>query len=151
MPDSDSAKSSDPARPNCHLQNLDCLLGTWKISGGASGRIRFERVEGGFFLLQHIDLEYGGRKIKGMEVIGRLQFPGGKPTPDIHSRFYSFYDGLTLDYVYELEGERLQIWFGPRGSGNYFLGHFSEDRKSFGGAWKWPGGGYEAVGTKVEE
>jgi len=151
MPDHDSARSSVSARLNRGLQSLDPLLGTWKISGGAQGQIRFERVEGGFFLLQHVDLEYGGRKIKGMEVIGHLQFPGEQPTADIHSRFYSFYDGLTLDYVYELEGERLQIWFGPRGSGNYFLGHFSEDRKSFGGAWKWPGGGYEAVGTKVEE
>jgi len=136
-------------QPSPDLRSLDRLVGTWKISGGAHGQIRFERVEGGFFLLQHVNLEFGGRKIKGMEVIGHLHFPGEQPASDIHSRFYSFLDGLTLDYVYELEGNRLQIWFGPKGSENYFLGHFSEDGDSFRGAWKWPAGGYEVVATKI--
>lgn len=136
-------------QPNLDLKSLDRLLGTWQISGGPQGQIRFEKMEGGFFLMQHIELEYGGRKIKGVEVIGHLQFPGENPTPGIRSRFYSFLDGLTLDYVYELEGSRLQIWFGPRGSDNYFLGHFSEGGDSFRGAWKWPGGGYDVIATKV--
>ena len=121
MPDNDSRESSEPAQLNPDLPSLDRLLGTWNISGGAHGQIRFERMEGGFFLLQHVELEYGGRKIKGMEVIGRLQFPGEKPTPEIHSRFYSFFDGLTLDYVYELEGDRMQIWFGRKARPIIFL------------------------------
>jgi len=136
-------------QPSPDLDSFERLLGTWKISGGAQGQIRFERMEGGFFLLQHVELEYGGRKIKGMEVIGHLQFPGEKPTSEIRSRFYSFLDGLTLDYVYELEGSRLQIWFGPKGSDNYFLGHFSETGNSFHGAWKWPAGGYEVTANRV--
>jgi hypothetical protein len=136
-------------QPNVDLKSLDRLLGTWKISGGAQGEIRFEQMEGGFFLMQHIELEYGGRKIKGVEVIGHLQFPGEKSTPEIRSRFYSFLDGLTLDYVYELEGSRLQIWFGPKGSENYFRGYFSEGGDSFRGAWKWPGGGYDVIATRV--
>jgi len=128
---------------------LDRLVGTWRISGGARGKIRFERTGGGFFLLQHVELEYNGRKIEGLEVIGHVHFPGDKPTPEIHSRFYSFLDGLTLDYVYELQGDRLQIWFGPKGSDNYFLGYISADGNSFRGAWKWPSGGYDVNATKV--
>jgi len=131
------------------ISSLDRLIGTWRISGGASGNIRFERLEGDFFLIQHVELEYGGRKIKGIELIGHLQFPGEKPSQEIRSRFYSFLDGLTLDYVYEMEGDRLQIWFGPKGSNNYFLGHFSADGNSFQGAWKWPSGGYEVKATRV--
>lgn len=145
------AKSANSGQDGFHsdVSSLDRLVGTWRISGGASGKIRFERMEGGFFLIQHVELEYGGRKIKGVELIGRLHAPGDKPTPEIRSRFYSFLDGLTLDYVYELEGDRLQIWFGPKGSGNYFLGHFNADGDSFHGAWKWPSGGYDVKATKV--
>lgn len=31
------------------------------------------RMEGGFFLMQHFDFVQGGRKIKGIEIIGHLQ------------------------------------------------------------------------------
>src|SRR5262245_39317446 len=91
-------------RPNPDLKRLDKLVGTWRVSGEAQGEIRFEWMEGEFFLVQHIDLEYGGRKIKGIEFIGHTQGFGEEPGTDLRSRVFSFLDGLTLDYVYELEG-----------------------------------------------
>jgi hypothetical protein len=83
-------------------QPLERLVGTWKQSGGVEGEITYEWMEGGFFLTQHVDLVSDGRKIKGIEVIGHLQLFGEEPSKDIKSRFFSFLDGMTLDYVYEI-------------------------------------------------
>jgi len=136
-------------KPDNDLKNLDKLVGTWELSGDIKGRIRFEWAEGGFFLVQYIDLEYE-RKIKGIEMIGHTQLPEEKPSKDIKSRFYDFLTGLTLGYTYEVVGENITIWFGERGSDNLFKGKFSRDGKSYYGAWKWPGGGYSLTANKVK-
>jgi hypothetical protein len=106
-------------------------------------------MEGGFFLVQHFDLIHGGRPIKGIEVIGHLQLFGEEPIPEIRTRVYSYLDGMTLDYVYELEGDTLTIWGGEKGSPSYYKGTFSEDGKVLEGGWVWPGGGYNTVSTRV--
>ena len=90
--------------PNQDLKSLDRLVGTWKQSGGVEGTVTYEWAEGGFFLIQHVDMESDGRPIKGMEIIGHVQAFGEEPGPDIKSRFFSFLDGMTLDYVYEIDG-----------------------------------------------
>jgi hypothetical protein len=138
------------AAPSADLRTLQPIVGTWRLSGEAQGEIRYEWAEGAFFLMQHVDLEYGGRKIKGVEIIGHLQPIGASASEDIHSRFYSFLDGLTLDYVYEIADDTWTIWFGPRGSDNRFVAKLSADGESYRGAWRWPGGGYELVGTKIK-
>ena len=103
-------------------------------------------MEGGFFLIQHVDL---GPEAKGMEVIGHERPLGGEPSADIKSRFYGA-TGDTLDYTYELKGDTLRIWFGDRGSPAYYEGAFSEDGATLRGAWHYPGGGgYEAISTRV--
>jgi hypothetical protein len=142
-------KSKSPQSSDA-LGNLDRLLGTWKMSGGAEGQIRYERLEGGHFLMQHVDLEYGGRRIKGVEIVGYLQRIGERRSEEIHSRFYSFLDGRTLDYVYEIEDNTWKIWFGPKGSDNNFVATFTADGDSFSGAWKWHGGGYEVKGAMIK-
>jgi len=40
------------------LQALDRLVGTWTVSGGAEGTVRYEWMDGGYFLLQHVDLAH---------------------------------------------------------------------------------------------
>ena len=53
----DSQAHQQPPRPNPDLRNLgERLVGTWEVSGGAQGRVTFEWMEGGFFLIQHVDL-----------------------------------------------------------------------------------------------
>jgi|HubBroStandDraft_1064217.scaffolds.fasta_scaffold37180_2 hypothetical protein len=134
-------------RPN--LESLKPLVGTWKVSGDVQGQIRYEWEEGGFFLTQHVDLVYAGRNIRGIELIGHLRGVGQKPSQDIHSRFYHFTEGLTLDYVYKISGDTITIWFGPKGSDNRFRGKFSKDGNSFTGAWRWPRGGYKMTATRI--
>lgn len=136
--------------PSAALGRLaEALAGTWKISGDAQGQARYERPEGGHFLFQHVELEYAGRKIQGLEVLGHLHRLDAPPTKEVWTRFYSYLDGLTLDYVYELKGNLLTIWFGKKGSNNFYRGRFSEDRNTLTGAWQWPGGGYRTTNTRI--
>ncbi len=137
--------------PNPDLRSLDRLVGTWKETGGVEGTIVYKWMEGSFFLVQRVDLERHGHKIKGIEIIGHLQPFGEAPGADIKSRFYSFLDGMTLDYVYELDGDTLTIWGGERGSPAYYKGKFSDDGNTLTGGWVYPGGGgYETVATRAK-
>jgi hypothetical protein len=85
--------------PSTALRKLDRLVGTWEVSGGIQGRLTYEWMEGGYFLLQHIDLDHQGHKIKGFEVIGHLRPFGGEPSEEIMTRWYDN-EGNTFDYVY---------------------------------------------------
>jgi hypothetical protein len=135
--------------PNPDLKSLDRLIGTWKISGGAQGQVTYEWMEGGFFLIQHVDLEQYGQKFKGIEIIGHEQEFGAEPGKDIQSRFYDNM-GNTLDYVYELDGDFLTIWGGEKGSPAFYKGKFSDDGNTLAGDWVYPGGGgYESIATRV--
>lgn len=132
------------------MQRLgDALVGRWKLSGDARGEARFEWTEGGMFLLQHVDLLVFGRQHKGIELIGHLHRINEQATPEIWTRFYSFLDGLTLDYVYELDGRTLTIWFMKKGSDNRFTATISSDGNSYEGGWRWPGGGYDVSATRI--
>ena len=142
------ATNSTP-EPGAALKQLDRLVGTWKLSGEAHGQVRFEWMEGGFFLLQHVDMVHGDHQIKGMEVIGHEKaFGADQPGEDMKSRFYDN-AGNTLDYVYELEGDTLTIWGGEKGSPAYYRGTFSDDGNTLSGGWVWPGGGYNTTTTRV--
>jgi hypothetical protein len=132
------------------LRALDRLVGVWQVTGDAQGTSRYEWMEGGHFMVQHFDLVHGGHAIKGMEVIGYLKGLDGQPSEEIVTRVYSALDGLTLDYVYELDGDTLTIWGGRKGSESFFTGRFAADGRSFSGAWQWPGGGYSTTSTKVD-
>jgi hypothetical protein len=137
--------------PNRDLKGLNRLIGTWKQTGGVEGTVTYEWAEGGFFLIQHVDMVSGDQPIKGMEIIGHVQSFGEEPSQDIKSRFFSFLDGMTLDYVYEIEDDTLTIWGGERGSPAYYKGHFSEDGNTLTGGWVYPGGGgYEATTTRIK-
>jgi hypothetical protein len=136
-------------KPNPDLQALDRLVGTWDVAGGAEGTVAYEWLEGNFFLLQHVDLEQYGQRIKGIEVIGHVKPFEAAASEDIKSRYYDSM-GNTLDYVYELDGDTLTIWAGERGSPAYYKGTFSADGNSCAGAWVYPGGGgYESTMTRV--
>jgi hypothetical protein len=142
----DAGGNQGPAEPAADLRALGRLVGTWELSGDVGGTVTYEWMEGGFFLIQHIDL---GPEAKGMEVIGHERPLGSEPSTDIKSRFYSG-TGDTLDYTYELKGDTLTIWFGERGSPAYYEGTLSEDDSKLSGAWHYPGGGgYQAISTRI--
>lgn len=151
MSDNSYGQAEDqPPTPNPDLKSLDRLVGTWEVSGGAHGTITYEWMEGGFFLIQHVDFVQDGSKIKGMEIIGHLQPFGAAPSDDIWSRYYDTV-GSTFDYVYELKDDTLMIWGGGRGSPAYYKGTFSADGDTLTGGWTYPGGGgYQTTTTRVK-
>jgi hypothetical protein len=136
-----------PTAPNPDMQSLNRLVGTWTVSGEAEGTVTYEWAEGGFFLLQHVDLGHA----KGLEIIGHEQKYGETPSSDIRSRYYGFSSGETLEYTHELVGDALRIWSGERGSPAYYEGVFT-DNDTLTGAWHYPGGGgYSTVSTRVPD
>jgi hypothetical protein len=60
-----------PHEPYPTFRRLDRLVGDWVVTGAfLHGRLSFEWMEGGFFLIQRVDAEAGGRIIRGIEYIG---------------------------------------------------------------------------------
>jgi hypothetical protein len=59
--------------PSDQVKALDRLVGRWKVSGVATGTVAYEWMEGGFLLLQRVQLEQYGQQITGLEVIGKLR------------------------------------------------------------------------------
>lgn len=146
---SDNSYSEMVPNPNPDLQSLAPLIGTWKVSGGTEGETRYEWLDGGFFLIQHVDVQSSGRNIKGIEIIGHLQPFGDEPSEDIRSRYYGN-TGETFDYVYEMEGNTLTIWGGEKGSPAYYRGTLSADGNTLDGEWVYPGGGgYQSTSIRV--
>jgi hypothetical protein len=148
--DDNASAIRQTAKPNPDLKSLDRLAGTWQLTGDAQGQVRYDWMEGGFFLLQHFDFKRGSRTNNGIEVIGHIHEFGAKPSEEIRSRVYSALDGLTLDYVYELDGDKLTIWGGEKGSPAYYKGKFSEDGNTLTGQWVYPGGGYKTTATRIK-
>jgi hypothetical protein len=134
-------------RPDEALRALDHLVGTWQISGDATGAITYSWMDGGWFLVQVGELELHGHRNRFTEIIGRERPFAGEPSADIKSRTYTS-EGDTLDYVYELAGDTLTIWGGHRDSDNFYAGTFSADGSTLTGSWSWPGGGYSTVSTR---
>ena len=150
MSEQGGVEMQDAPLPSEELRALDRLEGTWQVTGGAEGTVRYEWMEGRYFLLQHVELEHYGQHIHGLEVIGNLRPFGEEPSTDVRSRFYDSM-GNTLDYVYAMEGDTLWIWAGERDSPAYFRGTFDESGRVVVGAWVFPGGGgYDSTMTRVD-
>ena len=137
-------------QPNPALKSLDVMVGTWNLKGRESGpdgeihgQVAFEWMEGGFYLLQRVDMDYLGQKITGTEYIGY-----DESNDTLKSYFFSNkgpgpFGGVALEYVSEVGEDTLTIWGGYVGSPASFKGDFSDDHNTVVGRWEWPGGGYE--------
>lgn len=132
------------------VRALDRLVGTWTLSdhpddppGTLTGQVRYEWMEGGNFLVQHVDMVHAGSRHKGVEYIGHDPGEGV-----LRSHYYDT-TGVRLDYVYELDGDALTIWGGHVGSDASYRGTISADDATQIGRWSWPGGGYGAVATRL--
>lgn len=138
---------SNDGTPSTELKKLERLIGTWQLSGDTQGTVTYEWMDGGFFMLQKVDMILFGRPVKAIEIIGHLQPFGEQPSTAIHSRAFGS-NGHTFDYVYELEDDTLMIWGGQKGSPAFFKGKFTSDSNHNTGEWTYPGGGYTSNMTR---
>ncbi|MEV0829570.1 hypothetical protein [Nonomuraea rubra] len=127
--------------PNPAMRQLDVLIGTWKVTNLEDGKetdqgtVRFEWLDGGFYLVQHVDLGVS----KSIEYIGY-----DPDTGTLKSHLFGQSHEI-LKYTWEVDGDTLTIWYGDPGSPARFVGKFNEDRTANTGAWEWPGGGYQST------
>ncbi len=140
--------NQQPRTPNPDLRSLDRLVGTCEMSGDTRGRVTYEWMEGGFFLVQHVDLEQDGQQTKGIEIIGHEQVFGGAERAHQIAllQLSGWYDPRL--YV-EVDGDTLMIWSGEKGSPAYYKGTFGDDDNTLAGAWVYPSGGYESISTRI--
>src|SRR4028119_178500 len=93
----DAHTSPQPLTPSPALRSLDRLIGTWKVSGpGLEGQVTFEWMEGGFFLMQHVQLTQEGQKTHGIEIIGH-----DKDSNSLKSHYFGG-TGDILEYTWDI-------------------------------------------------
>ena len=103
-------------KPNPDLRNFEKLIGTWQLTGNINGTSTYEWAEGKFFLLHNFEFAQDGNPYKGIEIIGHERGMGAEPGDEIKTRIYGFTDGLTQDYVYEVNSPHTYIvWLGKKG------------------------------------
>lgn len=142
--------------PNVALRDLDVMVGDWELRGqeddsGADirGRLAFRWMEGGFYLVQHVEIDYAGREVTGTEYIGYEASTGKRRSYFFSTEGPGPFGNVAIEYVWELAGDALTIWGGYVGSPASFKARLSGDRSSISGRWQWPGGGYTTTMVRV--
>jgi len=139
--------------PDPALRRLDRFVGTWNMEGhlvGSSennikGRAGYRWLPGGFFLEQHVELDFMGMEIDSLELIGY-----DPETQTFPSTVYSNLSPTPLPYRWEVGEDTLTISvsYGPLDA--TFTGSFSEDGRSFSGGWRPNPGADETVNVPYD-
>jgi hypothetical protein len=139
--------------PDPAMRRLDRFVGTWSLEGHLAGsderNIRGEAtyrwLPGGFFLEQHIRLDFMGLDIDSLELIGYDPESGTFP-----STVFSNLAPTPLPYRWEVGEDTLTIAvsYGPLDA--TFTGAWSRDGGSFGGGWRPNPGADESVNVAYD-
>jgi len=105
-------------------------------------------MDGGYYLVQHVELAHSERNITGVEYIGY-----DEDTNTLRSHFMTNF-GANFTYTWDLIDRDIYTWFGEKDSTNFFHGMLSQDASRYEGAWQWPDGeggtgGYTASAVRV--
>jgi hypothetical protein len=143
------AITRDPA-----LDQLDRFVGDWVMEGNLvgsaekniKGTARFEWLPGGFFLKQHIQLDFAGMvQIDSTEIVGY-----DAETGTFTSLVYSNMSPQPLPYTWKVDGDKVEITvsYGPMDA--TFHGEFADGGNRFGGSWRPNEGADEAVNVAYD-
>lgn len=138
-PDPQDTQNPMTPTPDPALSRLDRLVGTWSMEGRLEGqeeptihgRTTYEWLPGGFFLQQHMVMDFAGFvEIDSTEIVRYDRETGTFP-----SLVFSSLSPEPLPYTWRVEGDELEISvsYGPLDA--TFHGRFGEDGDSFSGAW----------------
>jgi hypothetical protein len=129
--------------PHPMLKSLTRLVGTWNVSGEAHGQVTFKWMEGGFFMVQDVNL-IGA---KGIEFIGY-----DETTNSLRSHYFDS-AGKYLEYTYRVSETEHIVLIDMPGVKGRFKGRFSNNGNTISGDWKWVKDGeelgYHAVLNKI--
>jgi hypothetical protein len=157
-PEGGSAMADDDAQPglptpDSALRQLDRFAGTWSMEGhlvGSSennikGQATYRWLPGGFFLEQHVRLDFMGMEIDSLELIGY-----DAETKTFPSTVFSNLSPKPLPYRWDVEDDRvtISVSYGPLDA--TFTGAFSEDGQSFSGGWRPNPGADETVNVPYD-
>jgi len=139
--------------PDPALKQLDRYVGTWSMEGHLpdsddiviKGETTFRWLPGGFFLEQHLAMNFLGMDLESLELIGYDPETGTFP-----STVFSNVSPRPLPYRWEIEGDSVKITvsYGPLDA--TFTGRFSEDGQSFDGRWRPNPGADELVNVAYD-
>jgi hypothetical protein len=140
--------SPDPA-----LKRMDRFVGTWSMEGHLvgsdditiKGQAAYRWLPGGFFLEQHVTMDFMGMEIDSLELIGFDAETGTFP-----STVYSNLSPAPLPYRWEVVEDtvRISVSYGPLDA--TFTGSFDADGEGFGGGWRPNPGADETVNVPYD-
>jgi hypothetical protein len=113
--------------PNPALKKLSWLSGTWMVSGEAHGHVTFSWMEGGFFMVQDIDLI----GMKGIAFIGY-----NAESKKLES-YYFGYNGRVLEGTCEISESKQIISVEMKAVKEKFDGKLSNGGQTISGRWRW--------------
>ena len=139
--------------PDPALRSLDRFVGTWSMEGNlvgsdeitVKGKTTFRWLPGGFFLEQHVVMDFMGLEIESLELIGNDPESGTFP-----STVYSNLSPAPLPYRWEIDEDRWRITvsYGPLDA--TFTGSFGDDGESFSGGWRPNPGADETINVPYD-
>jgi hypothetical protein len=138
--------------PDPALRRFERFVGTWSMEGHLvgsdettiKGEATFRWLPGGFFMEQHVEMDFMGLQIDSQELIGYDPETGTFP-----STVYSNLSPAPLPYRWTLddEGVTISVTYGPLDA--TFTGRFVDD-ETFAGGWRPNPGADEAVNVPYD-
>jgi Protein of unknown function (DUF1579) len=139
-------------QPDPALRRLDRFVGRWSMKGSLvgsdekniTGETTFRWLPGGFFLEQHVQLNFMGMQIDSTELIGY-----DPETNTFPSTVYSNLSPMALPYRWEVDGDNvtIKVSYGPLDA--TFTGTWREDG-TFSGGWRPNPGADESVNVPYD-
>jgi hypothetical protein len=139
-------------QPDEALRRLDRFVGTWSMEGNLAdsdettirGEASYRWLPGGFFLEQHVQLDFMGLEIDSLELIGY-----DPDTDTFPSTVFSNLSPAPLPYRWDVRGDLVTITvsYGPLDA--TFTGSWREDG-TFSGGWRPNPGADETVNVPYD-
>jgi hypothetical protein len=144
--------AENPNLPQPALRRLDRFVGRWSMKGhvvgsddeNIIGEATFRWLPGGFFLEQHIELDFIGMKIDSVELIGYDAEADTFP-----STVFSNLSPVPLPYTWQVQGDSVTITVSYPPLDATFTGSWHEDG-TFSGHWRPNPGADETVNVPYE-
>jgi Protein of unknown function (DUF1579) len=146
------AENPNLPQPDPALRRLDRFVGRWSMKGhvvgsddeNIIGEATFRWLPGGFFLEQHIELDFIGMKIDSVELIGYDAEADTFP-----STVFSNLSPVPLPYTWQVQGDSVTITVSYPPLDATFTGSWREDG-TFSGHWRPNPGADETVNVPYE-